>query len=145
MNNIYKFLAANVWSDWLINSLMNIKYEHTSDPPAITRLSKSNQETIWYHRVKHECDKQDSHPDINLTNRIVSLSLSSVDNFPRSILLWELYIEVTKVGLPNFRHLHFMIWLVYLILWNILIPCMLSEVGTDHGWNAAVNFGVFHF
>ena len=53
---------------------------------------------MWYCRVTHECDKQESHPDINLTNRIISLAVSSVDTFPRSSLLWGLYIQISQVS-----------------------------------------------
>ncbi|XP_063679690.1 uncharacterized protein LOC134815123 [Bolinopsis microptera] len=60
------------------------------------RLLKSNQETMWYCRVTHECDKQETHPDINLTNRIISLAVTSVDTFPRSLLLWELYTHISQ-------------------------------------------------
>jgi len=53
---------------------------------------------MWYRRISMECRKQEDNPDINLSHRIVALSVTSLDSFPKSTLLWEQYLHNTKVS-----------------------------------------------
>lgn len=61
------------------------------------RLLRAEEGYLWWRRVEVEVEKQESNPDINLTNRILSLSVAALERLPRSHLLLDQLLRVTQV------------------------------------------------
>ena len=52
---------------------------------------------MWRRRLEVEREKQRQNPNVNLTNRILSICVAALERWPRSRELWDIYIAVTQV------------------------------------------------